>query len=101
MYTLDMFFRQRWKDDRLKHTLKETLTLMVGTKHPSDFIWTPDTVFINSVTSAMHHVTVNNHKVDIYSDGSVFWGTRSVFCYHFRMLLNVSSLIERWHLSCE
>lgn len=76
MYTVDMFFRQRWHDHRLKHPLKKKLTLISGSRHPSDIIWTPDTVFINSVTSSLHKVTVMNHKLDIESDGSVFWGTR-------------------------
>ena len=73
-----MFFRQRWTDSRLKHQLDRPLTVLVGTQHPSDIIWTPDTVFINSVTSELHQVTVNNHKLDIYPNGTVFWGTRSV-----------------------
>ena len=76
VYTLDMFFRQRWQDDRLRHSLTDNLTLIMGSKQPSDIIWVPDTVFIDSVASKMHHVTVNNHKIDINYDGSVFWGTR-------------------------
>jgi len=84
MYTVDIFFRQRWHDHRLQHNLSEPLTIIPGVMHPADIVWVPDTVFINSVISEMHHVTVNNHKLDIYANGTVFWGMRvtvSPSCY--------------------
>ncbi|XP_047136542.1 gamma-aminobutyric acid receptor subunit beta-1 isoform X2 [Hydra vulgaris] len=76
IYTADMFLRQRWNDYRLRHNMSEKLTLIVGTNYPSDIIWTPDTVFINSVNGLLHSVTVNNNKLDIHPNGDVFWGTR-------------------------
>ena len=57
------------------------MTITVGNKHPADIVWVPDTVFINSVTSSMHDVTVQNHKLDIYENGKVFWGTRYAFTF--------------------
>ncbi|XP_065685214.1 gamma-aminobutyric acid receptor subunit pi isoform X2 [Hydra vulgaris] len=75
-YTVDMYFRQRWNDYRLRHNLTEKLTIISGSDYPSSIIWTPDTFFLNSVSSIFHHVTVNNHKIDIYPNGFIFWGTR-------------------------
>ncbi|XP_012555765.2 gamma-aminobutyric acid receptor subunit beta-3 isoform X1 [Hydra vulgaris] len=75
-YTMELFFRQRWRDYRLKHNLDQNLQITVGEKHPADIIWTPDTVFINSAVSNLFHLTVNNHHVDISPLGEVFWGTR-------------------------
>eukprot|EP00795_Rhopilema_esculentum_P014023 gene14023-4996_t len=76
IFPCELFFRQRWNDARLKHNLSQPLTLMAGRKHVSDIIWVPDTVFVNSIDSKMHDVTVRNDKIDIYPNGDVFWGTR-------------------------
>lgn len=72
----DLFFRQRWNDPRLKHNMNRSLVLMMGTKQVPDVIWVPDTVFINSIHSKMHDVTISNNKLDVFPNGDVFWGTR-------------------------
>ncbi|XP_073235641.1 gamma-aminobutyric acid receptor subunit beta-like isoform X1 [Porites lutea] len=76
-FGLDMFFRQHWKDQRLFHNLTSKITLTMGTKHPADYIWVPDTVFVDATKSYMHNVLTTNHKIDISADGQVDWGTRA------------------------
>lgn len=79
-FGLDMFFRQRWQDKRLSHNMTTMMTLTMGTKHPADYIWVPDTMFVDATKSYMHNVLATNHKVDISAKGEVNWGTRYVLC---------------------
>ena len=73
-----MFFRQHWKDQRLSQNMTSKITLTMGTKRPVDYIWVPDTVFVDATKSYMHNVLATNHKIDISADGQVDWGTRLV-----------------------
>ena len=71
-----MFFRQKWVDHRARHNLTTVFTPALGHEHPSAFIWVPDTVFRGMVGGHIHSTTTANHKVDIFPNGTVFWGCR-------------------------
>ncbi|XP_028399375.1 gamma-aminobutyric acid receptor alpha-like isoform X2 [Dendronephthya gigantea] len=75
-YTVDFFLRTNWQDKRLANSLNCTLTMTLGMKHPAEIIWVPDTMIENAVTSYLHEVLTNNHKIDISPNGDVFWSTR-------------------------
>lgn len=75
-YTVDFFLRTNWRDRRLKNSLNCNLTMTLGKKHPAQIIWVPDTMIENAVTSYLHEVLTNNHKIDISPNGDVFWSTR-------------------------
>ncbi|XP_069388291.1 gamma-aminobutyric acid receptor subunit alpha-6a [Paralichthys olivaceus] len=73
-YTMDMFFRQMWVDERLKfegHT--EILRL---NNRMVDKIWTPDTFFRNSKKSISHNMTTPNKLFRIMQNGTVLYTMR-------------------------
>uniref|UniRef100_A0A3P8WBP4 Gamma-aminobutyric acid receptor subunit alpha-2-like n=1 Tax=Cynoglossus semilaevis TaxID=244447 RepID=A0A3P8WBP4_CYNSE len=73
-YTIDVFFRQSWKDERLKfHGPMETLPLnnLMASK-----IWTPDTFFHNGKKSVAHNMTMPNKLLRIKDDGTLLYTMR-------------------------
>uniref|UniRef100_A0A3Q3GTN1 Gamma-aminobutyric acid receptor subunit alpha-2 n=1 Tax=Labrus bergylta TaxID=56723 RepID=A0A3Q3GTN1_9LABR len=57
-YTIDVFFRQTWKDERLNK------------------IWTPDTFFHNGKKSVAHNMTMPNKLLRIKDDGTLLYTMR-------------------------
>ncbi|XP_061902027.1 gamma-aminobutyric acid receptor subunit alpha-2 [Entelurus aequoreus] len=78
-YTIDVFFRQSWKDERLKfHGPMNILPLnnLMASK-----IWTPDTFFHNGKKSVAHNMTMPNKLLRITDDGTLLYTmSKDHFC---------------------
>ncbi|XP_010895526.2 gamma-aminobutyric acid receptor subunit alpha-6a [Esox lucius] len=73
-YTVDMFFRQTWVDERLQYDgAGEILRL---NNKMVDRIWTPDTFFRNSRKSTVHNMTTPNKLFRIMQNGTVLYTMR-------------------------
>ncbi|XP_072562667.1 gamma-aminobutyric acid receptor subunit alpha-6 isoform X4 [Paramormyrops kingsleyae] len=73
-YTMDVFFRQTWIDERLKFDgpteILRLNNLMVSK------IWTPDTFFRNGKRSISHNMTTPNKLFRIMQNGTVLYTMR-------------------------
>ncbi|KAK1883021.1 Gamma-aminobutyric acid receptor subunit alpha-3, partial [Dissostichus eleginoides] len=73
-YTIDVFFRQSWRDERLKfdgpmHVLP--LNNLLASK-----IWTPDTFFHNGKKSVAHNMTTPNKLLRLVDNGTLLYTMR-------------------------
>ncbi len=75
-FAVDMFFRQRWRDDRLRHNVSGSITLDYNYNNA---IWLPDTYFYNARHAEFHDITVDNAYFRLHEDGSVMCSKRWVF----------------------
>lgn len=73
-YTMDMFFRQMWVDERLK--FEGPTEILRLNNRMVDKIWTPDTFFRNSKKSISHNMTTPNKLFRIMKNGTVFYTMR-------------------------
>ncbi|XP_063303564.1 gamma-aminobutyric acid receptor subunit alpha-6 isoform X1 [Pelobates fuscus] len=73
-YTMDVFFRQTWIDERLKFDgpteILRLNNLMVSK------IWTPDTFFRNGKRSLSHNMTTPNKLFRIMQNGTILYTMR-------------------------
>uniref|UniRef100_A0A8C5DAY3 Gamma-aminobutyric acid receptor subunit alpha-2 n=1 Tax=Gouania willdenowi TaxID=441366 RepID=A0A8C5DAY3_GOUWI len=73
-YTIDVFFRQSWKDERLK--FKGPMTILPLNNLMASKIWTPDTFFHNGKKSVAHNMTMPNKLLRIKDDGTLLYTMR-------------------------
>ncbi|TSK42175.1 Gamma-aminobutyric acid receptor subunit alpha-2 [Bagarius yarrelli] len=92
-YTVDVFFRQRWTDERLKfHGPMNILRLnnLMASK-----IWTPDTFFHNGKKSVAHNMTMPNKLLRIMENGTLLYTMRLLLCLDAYTLTEVTYVWTR------
>ncbi|KAF5890871.1 gamma-aminobutyric acid receptor subunit alpha-2-like isoform X1, partial [Clarias magur] len=73
-YTVDVFFRQRWTDERLKFS--GPMNILRLNNLMASKIWTPDTFFHNGKKSVAHNMTMPNKLLRIMENGTLLYTMR-------------------------
>ncbi|XP_061431746.1 gamma-aminobutyric acid receptor subunit alpha-6-like isoform X2 [Lethenteron reissneri] len=73
-YTMDVFFRQTWVDERLE--FKGPIEILRLNNLMVNRIWTPDTYFRNGKTSIAHNMTAPNKLLRIMQNGTILYTMR-------------------------
>uniref|UniRef100_A0A672FTM1 Gamma-aminobutyric acid receptor subunit alpha-5-like n=1 Tax=Salarias fasciatus TaxID=181472 RepID=A0A672FTM1_SALFA len=73
-YTIDVFFRQSWKDERL--CFKGPMEMLPLNNLLASNIWTPDTFFLNGKKSIAHNMTTPNKLLRLHNDGTLLYTMR-------------------------
>ncbi|XP_055895735.1 gamma-aminobutyric acid receptor subunit alpha-2-like [Biomphalaria glabrata] len=74
-YSMQVYFRQRWKDDRLSFYLPNITSFTLSNKFINN-IWKPNSYFINGRRSKQHNLTVPNAFIRLRYDGSIYMSVR-------------------------
>ncbi|KAI8504184.1 hypothetical protein Bbelb_182520 [Branchiostoma belcheri] len=73
-YTITVFLRQYWRDNRLQYTGTNKSLSLDG--RLVEKLWVPDTFLVNSKSSFLHRVTVDNRLIRIEPNGNILYGMR-------------------------
>uniref|UniRef100_A0A8C5LZB4 Gamma-aminobutyric acid type A receptor subunit alpha5 n=1 Tax=Leptobrachium leishanense TaxID=445787 RepID=A0A8C5LZB4_9ANUR len=73
-YTIDVFFRQSWKDERL--SFQGPMNRLPLNNLLASKIWTPDTFFHNGKKSIAHNITTPNKLLRLEDDGTLLYTMR-------------------------
>ncbi|XP_077990553.1 glycine receptor subunit alpha-2-like [Glandiceps talaboti] len=74
-YTVTMFFRTRWKDERLMFTDDKNHSVTLGADGVGE-VWLPPLFFPDEKTGHFHTITTDNTLLRIYTDGTILHSTR-------------------------
>lgn len=72
---MQVYFRQRWKDERLSFFLPNVTEFTLSNRFINN-IWRPNSYFINGRDSKQHNITVPNAFVRLSNDGSIYMSVR-------------------------
>lgn len=73
-----MYFRQYWKDERLRYNHTEYRKRLAFNPEMLKFIWVPDTHFPGIKDGLKHAITDTNEVIRLWPDGSVLYSMRLV-----------------------
>uniref|UniRef100_A0A671P2Y5 Gamma-aminobutyric acid receptor subunit alpha-3-like n=1 Tax=Sinocyclocheilus anshuiensis TaxID=1608454 RepID=A0A671P2Y5_9TELE len=73
-YTIDVFFRQSWRDERLK--FDGPMQVLPLNNLLASKIWTPDTFFHNGKKSVAHNMTTPNKLLRLVDNGTLLYTMR-------------------------
>ena len=71
-----MYFRQYWKDDRLRYNDTEYPKRLAFNPEMLKFIWVPDTHFPGIKDGLRHDVTDDNEVIRLWPNGSMLYSMR-------------------------
>lgn len=90
-YTIDVFFRQSWRDERLK--FDGPMQVLPLNNLLASKIWTPDTFFHNGKKSVAHNMTTPNKLLRLVDNGTLLYTMRCVLyllnCKCYSLLLKL------------
>ncbi|PVD34489.1 hypothetical protein C0Q70_05764 [Pomacea canaliculata] len=72
---MQVYFRQRWQDDRLQFYLPNVTQFTLSNRF-MNHIWKPTTYFLNGRRSKLHNITVPNQFLRLHSNGNIYMSKR-------------------------
>ncbi|XP_052792647.1 glycine receptor subunit alpha-3-like isoform X2 [Mya arenaria] len=86
-YSMSMFLRERWVDERLRYVDDQNFTRLELDYSLFDQVWMPDMFILNEKFSNFHEVTIPNKMVHVYPDGTVQYSARVTGTFFCKMNL--------------